>query len=141
MSDLDTFLAEVLPRQITLETAWHQGDLAARLAIWSTHDPVTIFGAGIPYARGPAEVIKTFHRAVTQIVPCRTFTYDVIAAGRSGDLAYTVGHEHTTFAPGEVQPYTHRVTYLYRRENGEWKIIHRHAGYLHDVTELPGATT
>jgi ketosteroid isomerase-like protein len=26
-----------------------------------------------------------------------------------------------------LDPYTLRVTHVYRREDGEWKIIHRHA--------------
>jgi len=25
-----------------------------------------------------------------------------------------------------VEPYTLRVTHVYRREDGEWKIVHRH---------------
>jgi ketosteroid isomerase-like protein len=28
---------------------------------------------------------------------------------------------------GPVAPITLRVTHLYRREDGEWKIVHRHA--------------
>jgi ketosteroid isomerase-like protein len=28
---------------------------------------------------------------------------------------------------GPVAPLTLRVTHLYRREDGEWKIVHRHA--------------
>jgi ketosteroid isomerase-like protein len=28
-----------------------------------------------------------------------------------------------------VEPYTLRATHVYRRENGEWKIVHRHADY------------
>ena len=54
------------------------------------------------------------------------------------DLAYTVGYEHTAFSMdgGPVAPITLRVTHVYRREDGEWKIVHRHAdvpptGQLH----------
>jgi ketosteroid isomerase-like protein len=44
------------------------------------------------------------------------------------DLAYTVGFEHTAVSWDGVplEPYTLRVTHVYRRENGEWKIVHRH---------------
>ena len=51
-----------------------------------------------------------------------------MAAGASGDLAYTVGYErHTTgVAGGPVEPHTLRVTQAYRREDGEWKVVHRH---------------
>lgn len=59
---------------------------------------------------------------------CESFEYEVIAAGASGDLAYIVGIEHTTAsvwgAPPE--PYALRVTTIFRREDGEWKVVHRH---------------
>jgi ketosteroid isomerase-like protein len=29
-----------------------------------------------------------------------------------------------------VDPYTLRVTQVYRRENGEWKVIHRHGDQI-----------
>ena len=50
-------------------------------------------------------------------------------AGASGDLAYTVGYEHITVSMdgASVAPLTLRVTHLYRREDGEWKTVHRHA--------------
>ena len=130
MSDLADFLATALPRQIETESAWHQGDLDARLALWSTQEPVTLFGASGVCSSGSDEVRRVFGRAVTQIVACRSFNYDLVAAGVSGELAYTVGYEHTSFDPGPVQDYTLRVTYLYRREDGEWKLIHRHGDYL-----------
>jgi ketosteroid isomerase-like protein len=28
-----------------------------------------------------------------------------------------------------AQPYTLRVTHVYRREHGEWKIVHRHGDH------------
>jgi hypothetical protein len=46
------------------------------------------------------------------------FHLEVIAAGLSGDLAYTVGHERAkaSFDGGPVDPIRLRVTHLYRRE-------------------------
>ena len=54
---------------------------------------------------------------------------ELVAAGASGDLAYTVGYEHITFSMdgGPVQATTLRVTHIYRREDGEWRTVHRHA--------------
>jgi hypothetical protein len=53
----------------------------------------------------------------------------LVAAGASGGLAYTVGHEHVSCSMDGVPlaPFILRVTHLYRRENGEWKVVHRHA--------------
>ena len=43
-------------------------------------------------------------------------------------MAYTVGYEHTSASVnGEPRTYTLRVTQVYRREDGEWKVAHRHA--------------
>jgi ketosteroid isomerase-like protein len=130
MTDLADFLATALPRQVETESAWHQGDLDARLVVWSSREPVTLFGASGVSSTGSDEVRRVFRSAVTQIVACRSFDYELIAAGVGGELAYTVGYEHTSFDPGPVQDYTLRVTYLYRREDGEWKIIHRHGDYV-----------
>jgi ketosteroid isomerase-like protein len=131
VTDLGDFLATALPRQVETESSWHQGDLDARLSLWSTREPLTLFGAGGACRSGSDEVQQIFRSVVTQIVPCRSFDYDLIAAGVGAGLAYTVGYEHTSFEPGPVQDYTLRVTYLYLREDGDWRIIHRHGDYLH----------
>ena len=45
-----------------------------------------------------------------------------------GQITYP-GYEHIVFSidGGSVAPLTLRVTHVYRREDGEWKIVHRHA--------------
>ena len=127
---LDDFLATALPHQVDAEFAWHQGDLDARLASWSDREPVTLFGAGGACRSGSGEVRALFRRAVTEIVPCRSLDYDLLAAGVDDELAYTVGYEHVSFPPGPVADHTLRVTYLHRREGDEWKIVHRHGDHL-----------
>jgi ketosteroid isomerase-like protein len=37
-----------------------------------------------------------------------------------------------------VEPYTLRVTQIYRREDGEWKVVHRHGDQLSTGQILPG---
>ena len=53
-------------------------------------------------------------------------------AGVSGGLAYTVELEHTSVSVDgvPVEPYTLRVTQVYRREDGEWKVVHRHGDQI-----------
>jgi hypothetical protein len=46
LSDVDDFLAEIHPRLVTELQALHNGDPQPRLAMWSTKDPVTLFGPG-----------------------------------------------------------------------------------------------
>jgi ketosteroid isomerase-like protein len=47
------------------------------------------------------------------------------------DLGYTVDLEHMTRqVGGQPRPVTLRCTQVYRRENGEWKVVLRHADAL-----------
>jgi ketosteroid isomerase-like protein len=126
-SELDEFLATTLARQVVAKEAIHNGDPEPRLAMWSRNDPVTVLGA-VKNARGWDEVSQLFRWLGSGFSDCASYRFDLIAAGVSGDLAYTVGYEHTSVSWDGVplEPYTLRVTHVYRRENGEWKIVHRH---------------
>jgi ketosteroid isomerase-like protein len=68
------------------------------------------------------------------------YSFELVAAGVSGDLAYTVGYErHTTsVGGGPAELHTLRVTHVYRREDGEWKIVHRH-GDVKPIDQSPPA--
>ena len=48
-------------------------------------------------------------------------------------MAYTVGYEHTQASvDGTPRTYSLRVTQVYRREGGDWKVAHRHADTVRD---------
>ena len=53
-----------------------------------------------------------------------------------GDIAFTAGYERTQASiNGEPRQYVLRVTQVYRREDGEWKVAHRHADTAPDLEE------
>jgi ketosteroid isomerase-like protein len=116
-----------LARQVEAEEAIHNGDLAPRLAMWSTQDPVTLFGAATSKS-GSEEVRRFFPRLASRFSDCTAYRFELVAAGVSRDLAYTVGYEHTSVSMDgvPVKPYTLRVTHVYRREDDQWRIVHRH---------------
>ena len=60
ISELDDFLTTTLARQVEAEEAIHNGDPTPRMQMWSTSDPVTLFGAGVPNKSGWDEVSRTF---------------------------------------------------------------------------------
>ncbi|EOD58684.1 YybH family protein [Amycolatopsis vancoresmycina] len=127
-SPTDAFLADMLPRQTAAEQAIHDGDPEPRTALWSQADPVSLFGAWLPVRTGWADVSAAFRRVAAQFADRRDYRFEVIAAGAGGDLAYTIGFEHNTVSVnGHETTYTLRATHVYRREGGEWKIVHRHA--------------
>ena len=57
-----------------------------------------------------------------------------VATAVGGDLAFSVELEHYgQRVEGENKEMTLRATQVYRREEGEWKIIHRHGDVLTPV--------
>jgi len=61
------------------------------------------------------------------------FEFELLACDVVGDMAYTAGFEHTS-ASVDRRPrtYTLRVTQVYRREQGEWRVAHRHGDTVTD---------
>jgi ketosteroid isomerase-like protein len=56
------------------------------------------------------------------------YTFEVLVAEVIGDMAYSLGYERFTGSIDgrPAEPIAGRATHVYRRENGEWKIVHRH---------------
>ncbi len=133
MEDVSEFLAAVMPPLTAADTALHNGDAGPRIALWSRNDPVTVFGA-VMSRTGWQEIEPMFESLGSRFSNCESFEYEVIAAGVSGDLGYIAGVEHTTASVGDAgpQPYALRVTTIFRREDGEWKVVHRHADPIPD---------
>jgi ketosteroid isomerase-like protein len=134
MSERDDFLAWVNSALKDAEIAVHNGDATPRRAIWSRREPVTVFGAW-KSAVGRAEIDELFSYLEQTFSGCTSYRYEVVAADVIGDLAYSVGYEHTqATVNGEARTYTLRVTQIYRREGDEWKVVHRHADAAPDQT-------
>jgi hypothetical protein len=72
------------------------GDARPRMELWSRRDPVTLFGAIGMSESGWDQLSQTFSWAASSI------------AGRP------------------VEPVTVRMTHIYRRADGGWKMVHRH---------------
>jgi ketosteroid isomerase-like protein len=126
MSEVEAFLAEVLPRLRAAEVALHRGDAGPRAALWSHDDPVTLFGAETNRS-GWTELGPTFDWIAGRFSGCESLEYEIVAAGASGDLAYLVAIERiTATARGETVSYALRATTVFRRENGAWRVAHRH---------------
>lgn len=121
------------------EVALHQGDPAPRFQTWSAQPPVTLFGAWIEATDpdGAREVFERLARSFSGDPRCEV---DLVAAEVVGDLAYTVHRELTsTTVDGRPRAYVLRVTQVYRREDGEWKVVHRHGDEAPDRGSHPDA--
>jgi ketosteroid isomerase-like protein len=127
MTDHDEFVAWVESALYDAEFALHNGDANLRRALWSRNDPVSILGAW-RNANGQQEVEEVFTALEKSFSDCTSYTFELSAFDVVGDMAYTVGFEHSSASvDGQPRSYVLRATQVYRREGGEWKVAHRHA--------------
>ena len=126
VSEREEFIDWVQSVLVDAEIAIHNGNSQPRRAIWSRNDPVTVLGAW-KNAAGQRELDELFDHLADSFSDCTSYAFELIEAEVLGDSAYTVGFEHTSASvDGVPRTYTLRATQIYRRENGEWKVAHRH---------------
>jgi ketosteroid isomerase-like protein len=132
MTDRDEFRTWVETVLHDAELALHNGDAEPRRAIWSRAEPVSVLGAW-RNAHGQQELSELFAGLEKSFSDCTSYAFELQAYDVIGDMAYTAGLEHTSAAVnGEPRTYTLRATQVYRREDGEWTVAHRHADTVTD---------
>lgn len=128
MTSTEAFLEWLQTQHREAALALHDGDVAPKLATWSTEEPVTLFGAFWFEASTVGQAQDAFVRLSEKFSDCSAYSYDLIAYGVSDHMAYTVGHERASMrVDGELSEHYLRVTQVYRREDEDWKVVHRHA--------------
>jgi ketosteroid isomerase-like protein len=134
VTDQEQFIAWTQSRLREAETALHNGDAEPRLALWSVREPVSVLRAWRD-AVGQEQVRSLFHTLAESFSNCTSHVYEIVSAQVVGDLAFTAGYERTAASVnGERRQYVLRVTQIYRREDGEWKVAHRHGDTAETTT-------
>jgi uncharacterized protein (TIGR02246 family) len=121
-------LQETLERTVTALQSLVTGDPEPYLALWSRGDDVTVMGGFGGSLRGWDQVRENTKLAASRFGGGQ-ISVEPLATGASGDLAYAVWIERgAVHLPGRAAPapLVVRVTQLFRREDGAWKLIHRH---------------
>jgi ketosteroid isomerase-like protein len=112
-------------------------------ALWKQHasrrDDVTIMGGWGAYKKGWKEANSQYDWAVARFQESGArVNVEYLSSGVSGDLAYTVSIERSEVRlvdQDKPAPMALRVTHLFRKEDGGWKLVHRHADPLVGRTE------
>jgi ketosteroid isomerase-like protein len=98
--------------------------------VYSRRDDVTLANPFGPPARGWDEVAKTLERAASHYRDGEATGFENVAKYTTPALAYTVEMERMQAkveGREDITPITVRVTTIFRHEEGEWKVVHRHA--------------
>jgi ketosteroid isomerase-like protein len=98
--------------------------------LFSHREDVTLANPLGPPAHGWDEVGVTIERAASQFRDGRLVGVEIVEKHVTPEFAYTLWLEHAegkVSGREDVAPATLRVTMIYRPEEGEWKVVHRHA--------------
>lgn len=117
--------------------AFVKGDPEPVTRFFSTRDDVTLANPLGPPRRGPTDVRRAIAEAATVFGEGGPLRLDESSCGFeevsrfvSSDLGYVLELERVegrSAASGDKVVTELRVTMVFRREDGEWKVAHRHA--------------
>jgi ketosteroid isomerase-like protein len=125
----DSDLAAFIERDRQALDAIVKGDPEPKKALYSRRDDVTLANPFGPPARGWQKVAETLERAASQLREGKALAFERISEFATSELAYIVEIEryHGKVGTSDAAPNALRVTTVFRREDGEWRIVHRHA--------------
>ncbi len=98
--------------------------------LFSHREDVTLANPFGPPVRGWEQVAATTERAASPFRDGELTSIDIVAKHVTAELAYVVEIERGEVKIGgseEITPWALRATMIFRPEDGEWKIVHRHA--------------
>lgn len=100
----------------------------------STHvSPATFFHPRGGCIQGADEVLSRFNQDATNFTVGGDTHFEIFDMGASDTIAYWVGLQPSIVKLAGVTdpiPMNLRITEIFRREDGEWKMIHRHADMM-----------
>ena len=127
----DDALATALEQEAAAFTAMQNGDPSPMISFWADSDDITLFGAWGPIEKGHKAVTETMRWVGGRFTGADAVSTEHAVVASSGDLAYTVGFERSraSVLGGAPRDMVIRVTHIYRRMDGDWKLVHRHADF------------
>ena len=126
VDDFDDFMEQ----RIAAAGAYVTGDASPLVRMLAVDSPATFFAPQGGVVQGATEVGAHYVSDAHGFRAPGDTRFEVLQVGASGDLAYWAGLQHATVQTGDMTqpaPMTLRVTEIFRRENGAWKLVHRHA--------------
>jgi ketosteroid isomerase-like protein len=123
-------LVEVIEEDHRALNALVRGDPEPKKKMFSQAEDVTVANLIGPPIRGWDQIAQTLDRVTSQMRDGEPHRFERISEYATPDLAYVVEIERTRARIGrseEIAPFSLRSTTVWRREEGGWKIAHRHA--------------
>ncbi|HCO02941.1 MAG TPA: DUF4440 domain-containing protein [Actinobacteria bacterium] len=123
-------LVEVIEEDHRALNALVRGDPEPKKRMFSHREDVSVANPIGPPIRGWDQMEPVLERVASQIREGEPHRFERISEYATADLAYVLEIERTRAKLGrseEMAPFSLRATTVWRREDGTWKIAHRHA--------------
>lgn len=124
--DFEAFLSR--REKVSLE--YINGKADPLLSLSTTDDPATFFPPSGDRVQGAANVNAANEKGATAFGNGSTGKFEVMQSGSSGGFGFWTGVQHAKVVMKGKQsavPMQLRTTEIFRVEDGEWKLVHRHA--------------
>lgn len=133
MSDDVRDFEEFMRRREDAAGAYVRGDAAPLGQLVARSSDASFFSPRGDYVTGADAVRARYDQDAAAFESGSDNRFEILDMGASGDIAYWVGlqraHARLRGQPEPV-PFNLRITEVFRREGGEWKLVHRHADPL-----------
>ncbi|MGC4042989.1 MAG: nuclear transport factor 2 family protein [Armatimonas sp.] len=117
--------------------AFIEGDFSPLDQVSTHSSPATIFGPKGDCVQGADEVNAVNAKGAESFAPGGENDFEIMHQHSEENLAYWVGIQHSVVhLKGKEKPVPMdlRVTEIFRKEKGQWKLVHRHADPLKEGT-------
>jgi len=121
---------ELIGRYHAAMTPFAKGDPEPVKVMYSRADDVMLANPFGPAVRGWAAASQRLDFASSRMHDGEVTRFDEVARYQSGDLLVLHETEHWRSRIADrddVEPWQLRVTTTFRQEDGEWRVVHRHA--------------
>jgi ketosteroid isomerase-like protein len=128
----DDDIQHAIERTRAAVAAFANGRTDLWVKVCSHRSDVTLFGGWGGHERGWQQLEPRYQWAAGRFAGAEV-SFEDLACSASGDLAYTVWIERLQaqlVGVADPSPVALRVTHVYRREDGTWRLVHRHADPL-----------
>jgi ketosteroid isomerase-like protein len=121
---------EFLEKRRAAASAYVKGDARAVTDLSVSSGAATFFDPGGDIVKGADAVLKAYREGAQMFGPESVTEIEIHDYGSSGDVGFWAGLQRATLAiKGRAEPaeMTLRVSEVFRRKEGEWRMVHRHA--------------
>ncbi|WP_443747954.1 YybH family protein [Asticcacaulis solisilvae] len=127
MSDFESFMAT----RIDAASAYMRGDGDPVSNLSTAQEPATFFGPDGKVARGATTIAESYRKGAKSFGPHGESRLEILQQASDDKIAYWAGLQHAVVeTDGKSTPMTLRITELFRKEDDEWKLVHRQADMM-----------